>query len=179
MNIQSHKGVIICYLLIALGLTARLLPHPANFAPIGALALFGGMYLPKRQALLLPLAALFISDLFIGMYNPKMMIAVYGSFAVMGYIGMQVRKKKNLSTIIGGTVLGSIAFFLITNAAVWLFGTMYPHTLAGLGQSYTMAIPFFRNSLLGDLFYMGIFIGIAEGIPWIQARRMKLAKKRV
>lgn len=66
--------------------------------------------------------------------------------------------------VIGGTTLGAIIFFLLTNAAVWAFGTMYPHTLSGLMESYTMAIPFFRNSLLGDIFFIGILVGGYEVI---------------
>lgn len=175
---NKDKKLVIAYLLIALGLTARLLPHPANFAPVGAIALFAGMYLPKRYALALPLLALFISDLFIGMYSFPMMAAVYGSFALMGVIGMIVRKKKTFTTVVAGTLLGSIAFFLITNAAVWLFGTMYPLTIAGLGQSYTMAIPFFRNSLLGDFFYVGILVGSMEAIRYYSKSKLDILKKR-
>ncbi len=154
-----NKKIIIVLLLILLGFSARLLPHPANFAPIGAIALFAGMYLPKRLAIILPIVMMFSSDLIIGMYNPKIMIAVYASFILMGLIGLLVRKNKKLSTVLGGTLLGSFLFFLITNFAVWAFGTMYLHNLSGLIQSYTMAIPFFKNSLLGNLFYVGILVG--------------------
>ncbi len=153
-------GIVI--ILIALGMTARLFPHPANFAPIGAIALFGGLYLPKRLSIFVPLLALGISDLFIGLYHPLMMFAVYGSFALMGYIGILARAKKNPSTIIAGTLVGSIIFFLVTNAAVWAFGTMYPATLNGLFESYTMALPFFRNSLLADFFFTGILVCTTE-----------------
>lgn len=153
---------IIPILLIGLGLTARLIPHPANFAPIGAIAIFGGMYLPRRWAVIAPLLAVFVSDIFIGFYSWQMMLAVYGSFTVMGLLGLWVRKNKNFARIIGGTVLGSIIFFLVTNAAVWAFGTMYSHNLTGLTQSYTMAIPFFRNSLLGDFFFVGLLVGSME-----------------
>lgn len=156
-------------LLIVFGSLVRLLPHPANFAPIGAIALFGGMYLPKRFAILMPLGAMYVSDMFIGFYNAKIMLAVYGSFILMGLIGFYIRKRKNISTIIGGTLAGSSLFFLITNAAVWAFGDMYPHTLAGLGTSYLAAIPFFRNSVLGDLFYTGMLVGGFEGIRYVFA----------
>lgn len=152
----------IAIVLIILGISARLLPHPANFAPVGAIALFGGLYLPRRLSILIPLLALAISDLFIGLYHPLMMLAVYGSFALMGYLGILAKSKKNTSTIVAATLIGSILFFLITNAAVWAFGTMYPPTIQGLWQSYAMALPFFRNSLFADFFFTGILVGSAE-----------------
>ena len=94
------------------------------------------------------------------------MISVYGSFAIMGMIGLRVRKHKRFATILGGTILGSLVFYLVTNAAVWAFGTMYPHNLAGLFQSYIMAIPFFRNTLAGNVFYVGVLIGGMELVYW-------------
>jgi len=153
---------IIAILLIILGFVSRLLPHPANFAPIGAIALFAGIYLPKRLALVLPLATMFVSDIFIGFYDWRIMLAVYGSFAIVGLIGLFVRKNKKFHRILGGTLLGSIIFFIITNFAVWMFGTMYAYNFSGLMECYTMAIPFFKNSILGDLFYTGIFVGTFE-----------------
>ncbi|KKQ27273.1 MAG: hypothetical protein US42_C0011G0011 [Candidatus Magasanikbacteria bacterium GW2011_GWC2_37_14] len=156
------KKYLIPVLLIVLGFSARLLPHPANFAPIGAIALFGALYLPKKYALIVPIIAMFISDIFIGFYSWQIMLAVYTSFVLMGVIGLLVRNKKSFSTILGGTLLGSVLFFLITNFAVWAFGTMYAHNFSGLIQSYTMAIPFFKNSLLGDIFYVTILVGSYE-----------------
>jgi len=151
--------ILIPFLLILLGTTTRLLPHPPNFAPIAAIAIFGGIYLPKRFAILAPLAAMFLSDLVIGFYAWPIMLSVYSSFALSGLIGLWIRRQKNIRRIIGGTLLSSILFFLITNWAVWAFGMMYPHNLLGLLESYTLALPFFRNSLLGDFFYVGLLIG--------------------
>jgi len=163
-------------LLIILGISCRFLPHPANFAPIGAIALFGALYLPKKWALILPIAAIFISDIFIGFYSLPIMLAVYASFALMGIIGLIVRKNKKFHTILGGTVLGSILFFLITNAGVWAFGTMYTHNLSGLFSSYYMALPFFRNSLLGDLFYVGVLVGGFEFVTLLLHSRNKICR---
>lgn len=165
------KKYIIPTLLIILGLSARLLPHPANFAPIGAIALFAALYLPKKYALIIPLIAMFISDIFIGFYSLPIMLSVYIGFTIMSLIGLLVKKNKKFSTIFGGTLVGSILFFLLTNFAVWIFGTMYSHTFSGLIQSYTMAIPFFKNSLLGDLFYSGIIIGGFEFVLSLQTKK--------
>ena len=90
------------------------------------------------------------------------MLSVYGGFIIMGLIGLLVRKNKKLSTVLGGTILGSVVFYLVTNGAVWAFGSLYTHNLAGLMQSYAMAIPFFRNSMLGDLFFTGVLVGAYE-----------------
>lgn len=146
-------------ILIVFAFVLRLLPHPPNFAPIGALALFGGLYLPRRFSLLIPAGAMLLSDALIGFYTWQIMLAVYGSFALTGIIGLLVRRHKNFFTVAAGTLSGSIFFFLITNGAVWAFGSMYPQTLSGLLESYTMALPFFRNSLAGDIFYVGLLIG--------------------
>ena len=150
------------FLLIALGLFSRVLPHPANFAPIAGIALFAGIYLPKKLAIIAPLAAMALSDLIIGSYQWQVMLTVYLAFIVTGLIGLAIKNNKNFRSIVGGTLLASIIFFITTNWAVWAFGTMYPHSLNGLLQSYVMALPFFRNSLLGDLFYVGVLVGGME-----------------
>lgn len=142
----------------------RLLPHPANFAPIAALALFTGVYCVKfsKWWLLAPLAVMVVSDIFIGIYDVRIMAAVYGSFLIAGLIGIVVAKHKKVGSILFSSVLASIVFYLATNFAVWMFGTLYPLTLEGLISSYVMALPFFRNTFFGDLFYVGVFFGVYE-----------------
>ncbi len=171
---MKKNTLILTALLIALGIAGRLLPHPANFTPVAAIALFGAFYLPKRWAVVLPLLAILLSDIFIGFYNPKMMIAVYGSFAITGAIGLYFREKKSFATVAASTLLGSIIFFLVTNAAVWAFGTMYTKDLAGLLNSYTMAIPFFRNSLLGNVFFVSLLFGSMEMLLSTQKKKASL-----
>lgn len=170
---ETLEQWILPVILIILGAGARLVPHPANVAPIAAIALFGAMYLPRRMALVLPLIALFISDLMIGWYELPMMLSVYGSFLIIGLIGLAVRKRKNVVTIVGGTLLGSVLFYIITNGVGWMFGSLYPHTAAGLIESYTMAIPFFRNTLLGDLFFVGLLVGSKEAVSLLIDSTMK------
>ena len=154
----------IAVLLILLGVTSRLFPHPANFAPIAAIAMFGGLYLSKRMAFILPMTAMFLSDIVVGFYSWKMMTAVYVSFLLIVGIGILVQRNKTFGNILTGTLLGSVLFFLVTNGAVWGFGTMYAHSFGGLMQSYLMGIPFFKNTLLGDLFYTGVLVGSMEAI---------------
>lgn len=161
-NIVDTGVLLLPIILIFLGVVARLLPHPPNVAPISAIAIFGGLYLSRRTSLAVPLVAMILSDLVIGFYDWKMMASVYVSFIIASLIGRYLKNKKSVPTIIGGTLGASSIFFLLTNGAVWAFGTMYPHSLLGLLQSYTMAIPFFQYSIIGDLFYVGILVGSME-----------------
>jgi hypothetical protein len=135
----------------------RLLPHLPNFTPIAGLALFGGAYLNRRYAIILPVVAMFISDIFIGFYSPVVMLSVYGSFVLTGLIGLWLARRKSATNVIFAAASSSVLFFLVTNFAVWF--AWYPKNLAGLISCYTLAIPFFRNTLLGDLFYTGVFFG--------------------
>ncbi|MBI2607958.1 MAG: hypothetical protein HYW51_03990 [Candidatus Doudnabacteria bacterium] len=150
------------YIIILIGALLRVIPHPANFAPIAAIALFGGTYLNKKQALILPLLAMFISDFFIGFDSLQSRIMVYGSFLLIGLIGLAIKKHKNIGTIFGGALFGSVLFYLITNFAFFYSPTMYPHDLTGILSSYINALPFFKNTVLGDLFYVSIFFGAYE-----------------
>ena len=114
MEARRHT-VIIALVLVVLGATARLLPHEANFAPIAAMALFGAVYLKPKYALLVPFAALFVSDLFLGFDSLASRLSVYGAFLVVGLIGLAVRRHKNAGTIIAGSLAGSVIFYLVTN----------------------------------------------------------------
>jgi hypothetical protein len=158
------------YFFILLGAVLRVVPHPANFAPIAGMAMFGGAYLNKKLAIALPLSAMIISDFFIGFDSWESRLAVYSCFIVSGLIGMYLRNNKNIATVVGGSLLGSLIFFLVTNF-VWLHPpTMYPHSLEGMMASYTNALPFFRNTILGDLFYTGVFFGAYELIRLTAAK---------
>ncbi len=164
-------------LIIGIAVILRLLPHPANMAPIAAMALFGGAYLNKRYALLVPLVALFISDIFLGFHQS--MVAVYFSFFLTGGIGLYLARHKTPITVIMASLLSSVLFFLITNYNFWYTYSLYPKTLAGLLESYTAALPFFRNTLIGDLLYTGIFFGAYEGIKMlIRYPRISVRKER-
>lgn len=150
-------------LLIVVAAFSRLLPHPANFTALGAIALFGGVYLDKRYAVAIPLLAMLISDYFIGFYGG--MYWVYGSFVLVGLIGLWLRNHKSPAIILGGTVASSILFYVITNLGVWFTpASMYARTWDGLVECYVAAMPFFRNTLGGDLFFVVLLFGAYEGI---------------
>ncbi|HVO32570.1 MAG TPA: DUF6580 family putative transport protein [Elusimicrobiota bacterium] len=143
----------------------RIVPHPWNVSPVAAMALFAGsLYRRSWLAFLVPVAALLASDAVLGFYRE--MPIVYASFAAIVLIGRLVQRTQPLS-IAGGAIAGSVLFFVVTNFEVWLFDGLYPHTASGLGTCYIAAIPFFRNTLLGDLAYAASFFGLfaaAEGL---------------
>jgi hypothetical protein len=171
MKILSPVFVI----LIAVAL--RLLPHPANVAPIAAMALFGGAYIGnKKHAIFLPLLVMFVSDIFLGFHNT--MFFVYGSFLLTGLVGVWLRKKKKAKFIIGASLFSSFLFFILTNFGVWFMGTLYPKTVVGLVEAYVMGLPFFRNTLIGDLLYAGLFFGGYAAVKrFYQVRSQKLEVK--
>lgn len=139
----------------------RLIPHPPNFAPIAAMALFGGAYFNKKSfAFAIPLVAMFLTDAIIGFHSG--MWLVYLSFALIVVIGMLMLKKVNVQNVVLASLTASISFFIITNFGVWAFGTMYPKNIAGLIECYVAAIPFIQNTLIGDLFFSGIMFGVFE-----------------
>lgn len=156
MNKSNFKNFISPLLIILVAVLMRLVPHLPNFTPIAAMALFGGVYLNKKYAFAIPLAAMFLSDIFLG-FHPAMPY-VYGSFILTGAIGLWLKNHKSAKNIICASLISSILFFLITNFGVWA-GGWYPKTLNGLLESYIMGIPFFKNTVFGDLIYAGLFFG--------------------
>lgn len=146
--------------LCLLAAASRLLPHPPNFAPITAMALFGAVYFDRKYAFILPLAALLLSDIVLGFYDG--MTWVYGSFLLIGLLGFWLKSHKSVPAMAGTAVAGSVVFYLVTNFGVWLSGTLYTPDLTGLVACYTAAIPFFRNTLIGDGFYVAVLFGVTE-----------------
>ncbi len=160
------RYTVFAVLMILAAALSRLLPHPQNVAPIAAMALAGGVYLDKRLGLVLPLAALFVSDLFIGFY--PILFFVYGSFLVIGLIGLWLKSHKRPLPILGATLFSSIFFFVVTNFGVWAVGPeLYSRTPAGLIECYVAAIPFVRNTVLGDLVYTGMLFGLFELLTYL------------
>ncbi len=157
---NTRTSFLLALMLIALAALSRLVPHPMNFAPITAIALFGGVYFNGKFSPILPLAALLLSDLFLGFYEG--MVWVYGSFLLVVVIGLLIRKHKTASVVFGATIVSSLLFFVITNFGVWLSGVFYTKDFTGLVECYTAAIPFYRNSVMGDLFYVTVMFGAYE-----------------
>ena len=146
-------------LFIILGVVFRLIPHVPNFTPLAGIALFSGVYLNKKHGYIIPLAIYIISDFIVGMHNTVFFTWV--SIAMIYFLGVQLKKRKTASNTILFTLISSVAFFIVTNFGVWLMG-WYPRTLEGLANCYTLAIPFFRTSLLSNLIYVGVTFGLYE-----------------
>ncbi|MGB9770711.1 MAG: DUF6580 family putative transport protein [Candidatus Kapaibacteriota bacterium] len=161
--------------LIAIAVLSRFIPHPPNFSPVASIALLSGYSFSNRvKSFLVPIIAMIISDFFIGFHST--MWAVYLSFSLCVIFGFLLKKNFSFYKLFAFSVASSLLFYLITNFAVWLTSGMYPHTLAGLFQCYTMGLPFYRTStldffafsLFGDIFYSFVLFGA-----------LKLAEKKI
>ena len=143
---------------IAAAAVLRLAPHPPNFTPIGAMALFSGAYLGRKWlAFVAPLGALLLSDLVLGFYHGQ--ATVYFSVALIVMIGMMLLSRASPLRVGFAAIVSSVLFFVITNFGMWLFSGFYPRTTAGLEACFVAAIPFFQNTLTGDLFYAALLFG--------------------
>ena len=151
------KNKLFPILIVVAAVLMRFLPHPANVAPIAAMALFGGAYLNKIYVIILPLVVMLISDYFLGFH--RVMPFVYGSFLVSGLIGLKLKNKVKGKTVLGASLLSSLIFYMVTNFGVWLTSGMYEMTFLGLVKCYVLAVPFFRNTVVGDLFYVVVMFG--------------------
>ena len=137
----------------------RLIPHPYNLAPITAMALFGGAHFTNnRDAYLITLGAMLVSDLFIGLWHTQLLI-VYSCFALIITAGTWLQKHRTFRMTTVAALGSSFLFFTVTNFTVWMFDGLYPLTFQGLISCYAAAIPFFHNTLAGDLIYTGVFFG--------------------
>lgn len=169
MNNKINLRFALLALMILLAAFSRLLPHPPNFTPIGGMALFGAAYFSKKYwAFLIPALAIWISSLvldnifyaqyyegFVWFSNPF----VYIAFAAIVILGVTTLKNVKPLNLLGASLGASTIFFLISNFGSWLSFNMYPKTLEGLMMSYTAGIPFFMNTLAGDLFYTTVLFG--------------------
>jgi hypothetical protein len=154
--VKTRTAVVAAAVLLAA--LSRLLPHPTNFTPIAAIALFGGACFAKRwQAFFVPLAALFLGDLVLGFHI--LMPVVYGSFALEVCLGLWLRRRRKLLPVASAALAGSVMFFVVWNFGFWALGGSYPMTPVGLLACYIAGIPFFGNELLGDAVYCTVLFG--------------------
>jgi hypothetical protein len=172
---SKGQTVLVIAALVFVGVAGRLVPHMPNFAPVTATALFCGAYMTRRQSFFALAAVLLASDYLLLYIKPyggtsfdhfyapwqlwhSTLPFIYGSFAISGLIGWWVKSRDASGYVVAAALVCSVQFFLISNAGVWAAG-MHDRGLAGLMQSYTMALPFFRGTALGDLFYTSVFFG--------------------
>lgn len=171
-KITIRLGVV--SILILLAALSRLLPHPSNFAPVSGMALFGAAYYGKRYwAFVIPIASMWLSDLilnnvvyaeyfdhFVWFYSGS--VFTYGAFILIVLLGMVVLKRVGLVNLMLSALGASVIFFIVSNFGVWFSGTMYPKNMNGLLACYTAGLPFFKNTILGDLVYTGALFGAFE-----------------
>jgi len=180
---QNTRTALIAGMMVLAAFT-RLIPHAPNFTAILAVALFGGAKFRNASlAILVPLVVMLLTDLTsstiqfggtnIVMGFHSLMPFVYSCIAITSLIGIYISKKANAAYIIGGSLLASTLFFLITNAGVWYHNPQFTQDWGGLFACYDFAIPFFGNQLAGDLFYNGILFGAyalaSKRIPVLKA----------
>ena len=166
----TYIGVIA---LILFASFTRIIPHMPNFSPIGAMALFGGAYLSnKYYAFIIPILSLWLSDIiinnFILNYYDQFtwfypgFIWQYASFGIIILMGYFLLKKITLKKVLMTSIGSSLIFFVITNFGVWASGSMYPLNVNGLISCFVLAIPFYKGTLLGFLFYSSFLFGVFE-----------------
>ncbi len=151
------KLITISAIIFALAIF-RLLPHLPNVSPVAAMALFGGAYFAdKRMAFIVPFLALFLSDLILGLHNS--MIFVYTGFGLTVAIGFLLKDRVTVTNTAFAVVASSVLFFLLTNFGAWMTSGLYLKSAEGLMQAYVAGIPFFQNSLLGNLVFAVVIFG--------------------
>ena len=170
--------------LIFIAALSRVLPHPPNFSPIEAVALFGGAYFAKRHwALLVPLAAMFLSDMVLGMLRGGLYFAyfasagyllVYACILLSTLLGFGLRGKVSAGRVLGYSLVGSLLFFVVTNFGAWLSDPLYPKTAGGLAAAYIAGVPFFQWTVLGTLAYAALLFGgfelLRKRVPALRAQ---------
>ena len=155
---ENNNRLLALLSAILVAAALRLVPHPPNFTPIGAMALFSGAYLGRRAlAFAAPLGALLLSDAVLGFYSG--MQFQYLSVALIVLMSLLVLSKVTVLRLGAAALASSVLFFAVSNFGVWLVSGMYPHTLVGFGACYVAAIPFFQNTIAGDLFYTALLFG--------------------
>ena len=162
-------GPLMLAALIFIAALTRVIPHPPNFSPIEAVALFGGAYFAKRHwALLVPLLAMFASDLVLGLLNGGIYwdyftsagyLLVYACIALSTLLGFGLRGKVGAGRVLGYSLAGSMLFFVVTNFGAWLSDPLYPKSMAGLLACYAAGVPFFQWTVLGTLFCSALLFG--------------------
>lgn len=172
--------------LIFVAALTRVIPHPPNFSPIEAVALFGGAYFAKRHwALLVPLLAMFASDLVLGLVKGGIYwsyfasagyLLVYACIAMSTVLGFGLRGKVGAGSVLAYSLAGSLLFFVVTNFGAWLSDPFYPKTAAGLVAAYVAGVPFFQWTVLGTLFYAALLFG---GFEFLRNRNPALRAQTV
>lgn len=173
MNNQRQILILLITGFIVTAALTRLFPHPPNFTPVIAIALVAGAYFSRTVwAWAVPLTVMLVSDLGLWYlygyeFFTMMRMVIYLSLTAIVAAGIPIGRKVRIGRVAVGSLAGALLFFIVTNFAVWLGGTLYPLTWEGLLTCFTAAIPYFRNTLLSTLLYSGLMFGVIE---WVKIR---------
>lgn len=154
--LKKYNKILSFAAILILAILCRIFPHPPNVAPIGGLALFSGKNIDSKFAYIVPILVMILSDMFLGLHS--VILFVYFAFLIYVFIGRRISRVNNFSHIMIAVFTSSLLFFLITNFGVWFVSGLYPRTFDGLVAAYYMALPFYRNTIIGDLIYSFVFI---------------------
>ena len=144
----------------------RLIPHPPNLTPILAFAIISPMLIKNRyEGMLIPVSAMFVSDIIIGFHVYQ--FVTYATILSISFFAPMKKNYLNLSLI---AIAGSVWFFITTNFAVWLIWDNYPKNIEGILTCYTMAIPFFKNTLISTLLFTGLLTFSLEYLEKLNAK---------
>jgi len=163
---MNRSWLVVALGLVLLAVLGRMVPHAANVTPLYAVALFACACFPRRWALAVPVAAMVVSDLIIGTHAT--MAFTWSGMLIFALAGFALRGRITALRTLATAATGALAFYAWTNFGVWLVSGMYPHTLSGLVACYTLALPFLRNSLLGDVAFTGLLFAAYE---WYRLRQ--------
>lgn len=157
-NIKIKRIAFVAFLII-LASSSRLLPHEANFTPVFGLFLLGTAYLGNKKLIyILPLLAIFISDLFLGLYSS--ILYTYAAYLIIVFVASFMFKKLSSTKVALTSIIAPIIFFIISNLGVWAGTGLYTHNLSGLILCYESALPFFRSTLLSSVISTGALFAI-------------------
>lgn len=157
---SNTQKLLLGILLVLATVIGRLIPHPWNMTPVGAATIFAGVHIGKRAAVLVPLLGMLVGDIFLGFYSLPLLLVVYLSMIMSGLLSYSTRNERGVGMFIARPIASATLFYLMTNAAVWMFGTMYPHTAPGLLASFIAGLPFYGHQIFGDILYMSLFFGL-------------------
>lgn len=178
-NAITPRLIFITLAVVAAALT-RFLPHPPNFTAIGGIALFAGAFIPNRiLSLIIPISVMVLTDAVIGFHNTAW--AVYLSVALISMLGWVMQEEKTIGRFVGTSLVASLLFFFITNAAMWVVGFfttgLYTKDFAGLVTSIESGIPFYSyNFLISQFVYGGILFGLFYTVKVWKPALLKVKK---
>ena len=160
---MNHKklNLIFIFLVVSLAVVSRLIPHAPNFTPVFAICIWMVTYMSARF-LFLPVIIMFVADCFIGFYDIRLMLFVYLGVVIISLLGFLLKKNKNFYKIILTSIFASLIFYFVTNFGVWYLSSWYSHDIYGMINCYIMGLPFLKNSLISDMFYLVVLVFSTE-----------------